>query len=317
MFSSKIQYYSRLPLNGYIKGFQVVVTEACNLIQLKNQPDISGSSDLTKTNRLSITRQENRALDECGGELGASMAMGKTGYADNHRAMRRRKNRDDATQCTRNYEGAHSFVLMKAVEWKFRLHSTSAIAIIAGNFSQFASARRRVTAARFISLILFSRADDNGSTLHSRSTMGPITDRSHFAGVLDNISLMSIDTGITHFPSSAFPSLWEHYYKDCHGIIFIIDSSDKLRLVVVKEELDMLLQHPDVAGRKIPILFLANKMDLPDSLTTIKLVAGLGLERIQNKPWHIRATNALTGEGLQPAIEWLTDQIRDIYINKR
>lgn len=43
-------------------------------------------------------------------------------------------------------------------------------------------------------------------------------------------------------------SLWEHYYKDCHGIIFIIDSSDKLRLVVVKEELDMLLQHPDVAG---------------------------------------------------------------------
>ncbi|XP_014479764.1 PREDICTED: ADP-ribosylation factor-like protein 6 isoform X1 [Dinoponera quadriceps] len=112
-------------------------------------------------------------------------------------------------------------------------------------------------------------------------------------------------------------SLWEHYYKDCHGIIFIIDSSDKLRLVVVKEELDMLLQHPDVAGRKIPILFLANKMDLPDSLTTVKLVAGLGLERIQNKPWHIRATNALTGEGLQPAIEWLTDQIRDIFINKR
>lgn len=43
-------------------------------------------------------------------------------------------------------------------------------------------------------------------------------------------------------------SLWEHYYKDCQGIIFLIDSSDKLRLVVVKEELDMLLQHPDVAG---------------------------------------------------------------------
>lgn len=73
----------------------------------------------------------------------------------------------------------------------------------------------------------------------------------------------------------------------------------------------------NISGRKIPILFLANKMDLPDSLTTVKLVAGLGLERIQNKPWHIRATNALTGEGLQPAIEWLTDQIRDIYINKR
>jgi len=62
-------------------------------MQLKNQPDISDSSDLTKTNRLSITRQENRALDECRGELGASTVMRKTGYADNHRAMRRRKNR--------------------------------------------------------------------------------------------------------------------------------------------------------------------------------------------------------------------------------
>lgn len=45
-----------------------------------------------------------------------------------------------------------------------------------------------------------------------------------------------------------YRSLWEHYYKDCHGIIFLIDSTDKLRLVVVKEELDMLLQHPDVEG---------------------------------------------------------------------
>lgn len=58
-------------------------------------------------------------------------------------------------------------------------------------------------------------------------------------------------------------------------------------------------------------------MDLPDSLTTVKLVAGLGLDKIIDKPWHIRATNAMNGEGLQPAIEWLTDQIRDIYINKR
>lgn len=45
-----------------------------------------------------------------------------------------------------------------------------------------------------------------------------------------------------------YRALWEHYYKDCQGIIFIIDSSDKLRLVVVKEELDMLLQHPEIAG---------------------------------------------------------------------
>ncbi|XP_012253467.1 ADP-ribosylation factor-like protein 6 isoform X2 [Athalia rosae] len=140
-----------------------------------------------------------------------------------------------------------------------------------------------------------------------------------------NVLVVGLNNSVKNVSFTAFDmsghdryrSLWEHYYKDCQGIIFLIDSSDKLRLVVAKEELDMLLQHPDITGRKIPILFLANKMDLPDSLTTVKLVAGLGLDRILDKPWHIRATNAVNGEGLQPAIEWLTDQIRDIYINKR
>ena len=44
-----------------------------------------------------------------------------------------------------------------------------------------------------------------------------------------------------------YRNLWEHYYQDCHGIIFVIDSSDKLRLVVAKEELDMMLKHSDVS----------------------------------------------------------------------
>ncbi|XP_011502720.1 PREDICTED: ADP-ribosylation factor-like protein 6 isoform X1 [Ceratosolen solmsi marchali] len=126
--------------------------------------------------------------------------------------------------------------------------------------------------------------------------------------------------GFTAFDMSGqdrYRSLWEHYYKGCHGIIFIVDSNDKLRIVVVKEELDMLLQHPEIAGQKLPILFLANKIDLPNSLTTINLVTCLGLDKIQNKPWHIQATNAITGDGLQTAIEWLTDQIRDIHINRR
>ena len=33
---------------------------------------------------------------------------------------------------------------------------------------------------------------------------------------------------------------------------------------------------------------------------------------LQGKPWHICASNALTGEGLTEGIEWLTDQLKDI-----
>ncbi|XP_050296752.1 ADP-ribosylation factor-like protein 6 [Anthonomus grandis grandis] len=109
-----------------------------------------------------------------------------------------------------------------------------------------------------------------------------------------------------------YRDLWEHYYKDCHGIIFVIDSSDRLRLVVVKEELDLLLQHPDICQKRAPILFFANKMDCKDSLSSVKIAAALGLDKIMDKPWHIAASNAITGEGLQEGVEWLTQQIREM-----
>lgn len=65
-----------------------------------------------------------------------------------------------------------------------------------------------------------------------------------------------------------YRNLWEHYYKwgshpddnedilraflynhthtcrDVHAIMFVLDSSDKLRIPVAKDELDHLLQHP-------------------------------------------------------------------------
>ncbi|XP_028671743.1 ADP-ribosylation factor-like protein 6 [Erpetoichthys calabaricus] len=109
-----------------------------------------------------------------------------------------------------------------------------------------------------------------------------------------------------------YRSLWEHYYRDAHAIIFVIDSGDKVRIVVAKEELDMLLHHSDVKHRRIPILFFANKSDLQDSLSSVKVSQMMGLDNIKNKPWHICASNALTGEGLQEGVDWLQDQIRSL-----
>ncbi|KAI5625969.1 ADP-ribosylation factor-like protein 6, partial [Silurus asotus] len=102
-----------------------------------------------------------------------------------------------------------------------------------------------------------------------------------------------------------YRNLWEHYYKEGQAIIFVIDSSDKLRMVVAKEELDTLLNHPDVKHRRIPILFFANKMDLRDALSSVKVSQLLCLENIKDKPWHICASNAVQGEGLQEGVDWL------------
>lgn len=106
-----------------------------------------------------------------------------------------------------------------------------------------------------------------------------------------------------------YRNLWEHYYKDAQAIVFVIDSSDKLRMVVAKEELDTLLEHQHLNCKRIPILFFANKMDLRDSLTPVQTSNLLKLEELREKPWHICASNALTGEGLHEGMEWLTEQL--------
>lgn len=109
-----------------------------------------------------------------------------------------------------------------------------------------------------------------------------------------------------------YRTLWEHYYKEAHAIIFVVDSADKLRIAVAKDELSQLLHHSDISGRKIPILFYANKMDMPDSLSAVKCSQLLGLDNIKNKAWHICASNAKTGEGLQDGISWLSEQLQSM-----
>ncbi|XP_056144917.1 ADP-ribosylation factor-like protein 6 [Lampris incognitus] len=110
-----------------------------------------------------------------------------------------------------------------------------------------------------------------------------------------------------------YRSLWEHYYKDSHAIIFVIDSGDTLRMVVAKEELDTLLNHQDIRSRRMPLLFFANKMDLRDAMSSVKVSQLLCLENIRDKPWHICASDAIRGEGLQEGVDWLQEQIAQSY----
>jgi len=114
-----------------------------------------------------------------------------------------------------------------------------------------------------------------------------------------------------------YRNLWEQYYRECDGIIFVIDSSDKLRMVVAKDELDLLLQHPDLKSRRIPILFFANKMDSRDAVSSVKCSHLMGLETLSDKPWHICASNAVTGDGLHEGVDWLSDQLKEVLERKK
>lgn len=65
-----------------------------------------------------------------------------------------------------------------------------------------------------------------------------------------------------------YRSLWEHYYADVHAIIYVLDSTDRLRMCVAKEELEQLLAHEAFSNKRISILFFANKVSIILTTTT-------------------------------------------------
>src|SRR3954471_9725313 len=53
--------------------------------------------------------------------------------------------------------------------------------------------------------------------------------------------------------------LWRHYYQNTQGLIFVVDSSDKERVELAKEELHKMLNEEDL--RDAVVLVFANKQD--------------------------------------------------------
>eukprot|EP00928_Gymnodinium_smaydae_P062992 TRINITY_DN46700_c0_g1_i1.p1 TRINITY_DN46700_c0_g1~~TRINITY_DN46700_c0_g1_i1.p1 ORF type:complete len:215 (+),score=59.14 TRINITY_DN46700_c0_g1_i1:92-646(+) len=110
---------------------------------------------------------------------------------------------------------------------------------------------------------------------------------------------------------SRYRNLWEHYYGDVEGIIVVIDSTDKIRFVVAKDELQTMLKDPRLVEKKIPILILSNKMDLPTASPPTEIMQALELESITDRPWHIAGCDALKGDGVEEATKWLAEAMRN------
>lgn len=60
--------------------------------------------------------------------------------------------------------------------------------------------------------------------------------------------------------------LWRHYFQNTQGIIFVVDSNDRDRVVEAREELQRMLNEDEL--RDAMLLVFANKQDLPVSYTT-------------------------------------------------
>jgi ADP-ribosylation factor-like protein 1 len=69
---------------------------------------------------------------------------------------------------------------------------------------------------------------------------------------------------------------WRCYYPNTNAIVFVIDSSDKDRIDIVKQELFIVLQEEELRG--IPVAILANKQDIEGCMTDVEVICYFNID---------------------------------------
>ena len=102
-------------------------------------------------------------------------------------------------------------------------------------------------------------------------------------------------------------SYWRNYFEQTDGLVWVVDSGDKIRLEDCRRELHQLLLQERLAGASL--LVFCNKQDLSGALTLEEIKDFLQLENFQTRHWAVVPCSAVTGEGLLEGINWVVGDI--------
>ncbi|XP_065922333.1 ADP-ribosylation factor-like [Magallana gigas] len=103
--------------------------------------------------------------------------------------------------------------------------------------------------------------------------------------------------------------LWKHYYKNTHGLIYVVDSADRYRISESRGELFGILENDEMRG--VPVVIIANQQDRPDALSTSALTDLLCLHKLTSRKWCIQPACAINGEGLHESINELVTLVKE------
>lgn len=60
-------------------------------------------------------------------------------------------------------------------------------------------------------------------------------------------------------------SYWRNYFESTDGLVWVVDSADRMRMEACRDELNILLEEERLSGATL--LVLANKQDLPGAMS--------------------------------------------------
>eukprot|EP01113_Clastostelium_recurvatum_P002381 TRINITY_DN10991_c1_g1_i1.p1 TRINITY_DN10991_c1_g1~~TRINITY_DN10991_c1_g1_i1.p1 ORF type:complete len:234 (-),score=26.32 TRINITY_DN10991_c1_g1_i1:252-884(-) len=110
----------------------------------------------------------------------------------------------------------------------------------------------------------------------------------------------------------AVRSLWRQYYSYTDGIIFIVDASNRCRLIEARDLLHSLLEED--ALRSVPILVLGNKADVAGHASEDEMRGALDLNIVSTTGSHLAHDDDDDdddGEGVRPIRLYMTSMIHE------
>ncbi len=78
---------------------------------------------------------------------------------------------------------------------------------------------------------------------------------------------------------------WRCYYANTDAIMYVVDSQDRDRVSIAKEELVAMLEEEEL--KNAALLVIANKQDMPGAMSVTEVSDFLGLTSLKSRQWTI------------------------------
>jgi ADP-ribosylation factor-like protein 2 len=100
---------------------------------------------------------------------------------------------------------------------------------------------------------------------------------------------------------------WRNYFERTDAMIWVVDSTDTLRMEDCRAELHDLLKEERLQSASL--LIFANKQDVSGAMTPQEIREQLRLDSIKTHTWHIQPCSALTGQNVLEGLDWVVSEI--------
>lgn len=104
--------------------------------------------------------------------------------------------------------------------------------------------------------------------------------------------------------------LWNKYFLEAHGIIWVVDSSDKDRLNESVAAFNNIINNELL--NNVPLLFVINKQDIPTAMKPDEVINAFqsSINLIGDRRFLSIPMSALKGTGIIDSIGWISEQVK-------